>query len=191
MSLSHIHLSHSSKDSLFEQTVKGGDQGLGEPEGEDELGTGHEQLGDETLEEGAHALVLGHVGEDAEAALGVLKVAVLDAGLDDVEGRRDDERGRGAGDGGDEVLEPAGLVVVVEAEQVLLGEGGTTEEGKGAGSVAGGGPAPAAVEAETLVGNDLEDTAAAEGLGVGLALDLEDVQRQEDNLTNTDQTGRI
>lgn len=85
-------------------------------------------LGNKALEKGRGALLLGHVGQDAEAALRVVKVAVLDARLDDVEGRRHDERGRGAGDGGDEVLEPRGLVVVVEVEEELLGEGGTAEE---------------------------------------------------------------
>lgn len=85
-------------------------------------------LGNETLEKAREALVLGHVGQDPEAALGVVKVAVLDAGLDDVERRGDDERGRGAGNGGDEVLEPRGLVVVLQLEQVLLGKGRTAEE---------------------------------------------------------------
>jgi hypothetical protein len=85
-------------------------------------------LGNQALEEGRRALVLGHVGQDTEAALGVLKIAVLDAGLDDVEGRRDDEGGRGAGDRGDKVLAPRGLVVVLELEEELLGEGGTAEE---------------------------------------------------------------
>jgi hypothetical protein len=46
-------------------------------------------------------------------------------------------------------------------------------------------PSPAAVEAETLVGNNLEETASPESLGVGLTLDLEHVQRQKDNLSNT------
>ena len=85
-------------------------------------------LGNQALEEGGSALVLGHVGQDAEAALRVVKVAVLDARLDDVERRRHDERGRGAGDGRDKVLEPRRLVVVLEAEEELLGEGGTAEE---------------------------------------------------------------
>lgn len=173
---------------LFQHTVESRDQRLGEPEGEDELGASHEQLGDETLEEGSHTLVLGHVGQDAETALGVLKVAVLNTGLDDIEGSGDDEGGRGTGDGGDKVLEPGGLVVVIELEEELLGKGRTTEQGEGTGGVAGGGPSPAAVQAETLVGDDLEDTTAAEGLGVGLTLDLEDVQGQENDLTDTDQT---
>lgn len=71
--------------------------------------------------------MLGHVGENAETALGVLKVAVLDAGLDDVERGRDNERRRGTSDGGDKVLEPSGLVVVLEPKHELLGESGTTE----------------------------------------------------------------
>lgn len=59
---------------------------------------------------------------------------------------------------------------------------------KGTGGVAGSSPAPAAVQAETLVAHNADDTTATEGLGVRLALDLEDVERQQDNLTNADQT---
>lgn len=108
--------------------IKSRDQRLRKPERKHQLGTGHEQLGHETLEEGAGALVLGHVGQDAEARLGVVKVAVLDAGLDDIEGGRNDKRRRSAGDGGDEVLEPRCLVVVVEAKEKFLRKGGTTKE---------------------------------------------------------------
>jgi hypothetical protein len=35
--------------------------------------------------------VLGHLGNDAEAGLGVLEVAVLDTGLDHVQGSGDDQ----------------------------------------------------------------------------------------------------
>lgn len=55
-------------------------------------------------------------------------------------------------------------------------------------SVTGGGPAPTSVQAEALVGNDSEDTTAAEGLGVCLSLDLEDVEGKENDLSDTDQT---
>lgn len=85
-------------------------------------------LGDESLEEAAEALVLGHVGQNSEAALGVVEVAVLDSGLDDIEGSRNNQGGRGTGNGGDKVLEPAGLVVVLKVEEVLLGKGRTTEQ---------------------------------------------------------------
>lgn len=92
------------------------------------LGLGVAHLGHETLEEARHALLLGHVGQNPEAALRVVEVPVLDTGLDDVQRRRDDERGRRTGDGGDEVLEPRGLVVVLELEEIFLGEGRATEE---------------------------------------------------------------
>lgn len=85
-------------------------------------------LGDKALEEAGETLVAGHVGQDAEAALGVVKVLVLNAGLDDVERCRHNERGRGTGNRGDKVLEPGGLVVVLELEEELLGESGTTEK---------------------------------------------------------------
>ena len=48
-------------------------------------------------------------------------------------------------------------------------------------------PAPATVQTEALVGDDPEQTASTESLGVGLALDLENVERQQDDLTDTNQ----
>lgn len=59
---------------------------------------------------------------------------------------------------------------------------------EGSRSISGSCPSPATVQAEALIGDDLEDTTAAESLGVGLSLDLQDVERQENNLTNADQT---
>lgn len=53
--------------------------------------------------------------------------------------------------------------------------------------VAGRGPAPASVETEAFVRHDLEDTPAAESLGVGLPLDLENVKRKQNDLANADQ----
>jgi hypothetical protein len=55
------------------------------------------------------------------------------------------------------------------------------------GRVTGCCPAPATVQTEALVGDDPEQSAATESLGVGLALDLENVERQQDNLTDTNQ----
>lgn len=55
--------------------------------------------------------------------------------------------------------------------------------------VAGSGPAPATVESKALILDDGEDAAAPESLRVCLALDLEDVQGEQDDLTDTDQTG--
>ena len=51
--------------------------------------------------------------------------------------------------------------------------------------VTGRSPSPATVEAKALVGNNLEEATSPEGLRVGLTLDLEHVQRQKDNLSNT------
>lgn len=58
---------------------------------------------------------------------------------------------------------------------------------EGTGGVTGCCPAPAAVQTKALVGNDPEQATAPESLGVGLALDLEDVERQQDDLTNANQ----
>lgn len=62
--------------------------------------------------------------------------------------------------------------------------------GEGARGVARRCPAPAPVQAEALVLDDLEHAAAPEGLGVGLALDLEHVEGQEDDLADADQASR-
>lgn len=140
---------------LFGQhTVKGRDQSLREPEGEDQLGTRHEKLhrsvrplviersgrlvgaylGNKTLEEAGESFVLGHVGENSEPALGVFEVAVLNTGLDDVQRGRNNQRSRSTCNRGNEVLEPRGLVVVFETEHELLGKGRATEQ-LGAGCV--------------------------------------------------------
>jgi len=71
--------------------VEGGDESLGQPEGEDELGTSHQQFRHQTLEEGRRAFVPSHVGEDLEAAFRVLKVSVLYSGLNHVQRRGHDE----------------------------------------------------------------------------------------------------
>jgi hypothetical protein len=132
-------------DLFREGGVEGRDEGLSEPEGEDELWSGHEKLSivnivvylelirgkylwNKTLEEGGDTLVLHHAANNLESTLWVLEVSVLDTGLDDIERSRDDERGSSTTNGGDEVLEPSGLVVVRKTEEVTLSESGTTEE---------------------------------------------------------------
>jgi hypothetical protein len=54
--------------------------------------------------------------------------------------------------------------------------------------ITGSSPASAAVKSHTLVGNNLEEATAAESLGVRLTLDLQDIQGEENDFTNTDQT---
>ena len=80
----------------------------------------------------------------------------------------------------------------LEEKQYHAGEQGASRKTycEGAGRIARGGPAPASVQAEALVPHDFEDTSSAERLGVGLALDLEHVEGQEDDLADTDQTRR-
>lgn len=187
--------------------AKGRNQRLSQPEAENELRSGHQKLGRQTLEEAAGALVLHHVRQDAESRFGVLKVAVLDTGLDHIQRSGNDQGGAGTAHRGDEVLGPAGGVVVLQGVDVFLGEGGATEElyisvsikmhymdwefsayREGPGGVTGSSPASSPVETEALIRNDLEQTTAAEGLRVSLTLDLQDIQRQEDDLSDTDQT---
>lgn len=56
------------------------------------------------------------------------------------------------------------------------------------GSVTGGSPAPTSVKTEAFVCDNLEETTATESLRVRLTLDLEDVEREDDDFTDTDQT---
>lgn len=108
--------------------AKGRNQRLSQPEAENELGSGHQKLRRQTLEERRETFVLHHVGDDTEARLGVLEVAVLDASLDHVEGSGNDKRCASTADGGDEVLRPRGLVVVLQSVDVFLGESRSTEK---------------------------------------------------------------
>jgi len=62
-------------------------------------------------------------------------------------------------------------------ENVLLGKSRSTEQSERSRGVTSSSPAPTTVQAETLIGNDLEDATATESLGVCLTLDLEDVKR--------------
>jgi hypothetical protein len=57
--------------------------------------------------------------------------------------------------------------------------------------VTGGSPASTTVKTHALVGNNLEEATATEGLGVSLTLNLENIQREKDDLSNADQTKRI
>lgn len=53
--------------------------------------------------------------------------------------------------------------------------------------IAGRSPAGTSVKSHSLIRNDLEQTPATESLGVGLALDLQDVEGKKDNLSDTNQ----
>lgn len=72
--------------------------------------------------------MLHHVRHDPEAALGVLKVPVLNTRLDNVERSRHEKRGAGTGDRGDKVLRPGCRVVVGELVEVFLGYGRATKQ---------------------------------------------------------------
>lgn len=113
---------------LLNNRTESRNQSLCEPEAENELGASHEQFRSKALEEGCETLVFGHVGDDAETGLLGLEVLVLNTSLDNIERSGDDERGGGTADGGNEVLTPAGRVVIVQLVDILLGESRTTEE---------------------------------------------------------------
>ncbi|KAI7506407.1 hypothetical protein KC367_g185 [Hortaea werneckii] len=178
---------------FLKDLVEGWDQSLCQPEGEGELGASHEKLRNQALEERRWPFLSHHVRDNLRTALLDLEVAVLYPSLDNVKGRGDNKGSGGTGDGGDEVLEPAGLVVVLELEEVLLGRGRASEEGERTWRIACRRPAPSSVQAEALVANDSQDATATERLRVCLPLDLQHVQRQQDDLANADQTsgGRV
>ena len=80
------------------------------------------------LEQRRRALVLDQVLDHRHTRHLVLEVRVLDARLDRVQRRRDGDGRNGARDRRDEVLAPGRLVVVLDAEQVLLRHRGRAEE---------------------------------------------------------------
>lgn len=173
------------------------------PERKDQFRSSHQQFRGKPLEERRDTLVLHHIRDDPETALWVLKVLVLDTSLDDVERGRNNQRRRSTSNGGDEVLAPSGGVIVAEAEG-LFSECRTSEKLYGGSVLAllttrvkgntnrktsrgvpGGSPAPPAIQSKPFIGNNLEQPTAAEGLGVGLALNLENIEGEEDNLSDT------
>lgn len=62
---------------------------------------------------------------------------------------------------------------------------------EGARGVTGGSPASTTVQTHTLIGNNLEKATATEGLGVSLALNLKNIEREQNDLSNADQTKRF
>jgi len=64
--------------------------------------------------------VLEEVFHDGNAADFVLKVGILDTGLDDVQWGRNSDGSYGARHGGDKVLSPSSLRVVRHAENVIF-----------------------------------------------------------------------
>lgn len=175
---------------LAHQLVEGGNQRLCQGEREHQLGSCGQQLGCQSLEKRGNTFVLGHVSQNGNSRFRIVKVSVLDPGLDHIERRRHDQRRRGTHNGSDKVLGPGGRRVVLQAKDVFLGKRVTTEKGKRTGSVSGRGPSPASVKTETFVCQDFQEPTATERLWVCLALDLQNVQWQQHNLTNSNQRTR-
>lgn len=82
---------------LGESNIKSRNERLGKPEREHELWSGHQELRYQAFEERSDTLVLHHAAYNFESTLWVLEVPVLDTGLDNVEGCRDEEGGRCTG----------------------------------------------------------------------------------------------
>lgn len=181
-----LHLCTHPLEVILQNLVERWNQRLGQPERERELRSRHQQLRHQALEEGRRTLYPRHIAHNPEARLLGLEVAVLYARLDHIQRRRDDERGRRSGNGRNEILQPRRTVVVLHLVQVLLSCCRPAEQRKGARRIARGGPAPASVQPKPLVGDDAQEAAVAECLWVRLTLDLEHIQRQQHDLTNTD-----
>lgn len=176
-----------SRSDLLHHLAERRNERLRQPEAEHQLGTRHEHLGRQPLKERSKPLILHHLAHNPEAALGVIEIPILNARLDDIQGCRNDQRSRRARDGSHEILRPRRLVVVLELEQLLLRPRATSEERKGARSVTRGRPARTAVQAHSLIGDDAHEAAVAESFWVGLALDLEHVEGQQDDLADADE----
>ena len=71
--------------------------------------------------------MLDHLRHDAEPALGVLEIPILNASFDDVEGCGDDQRSTRTSDRGDKILHPACSVVILEFVEILFSGCGATE----------------------------------------------------------------
>ena len=108
--------------------AKRGNQRLSQPEAENKLGPGHEQLRCETLKETGQALIFHHVRHNAEARLWVLEIAVLDTSLDHIQGSRHDQRGTGTTDRCHKILRPGSRIIIPQVIDVFLGESGTTKQ---------------------------------------------------------------
>jgi len=83
--------------------------------------------------------------------------------------------------------------VIVSQREITPAPRSRKTHRKGPRGIARSGPAPTAVQVEALVTDNLEDTTALEGLWVCLTLDLQHVEGEEDNLSNTDKaaSGRV
>lgn len=75
----------------------------------------------QTLKECGRPLVTEHILDDSHTGHLLLKVGVLNARLDRVEGRGDGDGRDSTRDRGDEVLRPGRLVEVGDAESVFFG----------------------------------------------------------------------
>ena len=117
----------------------------------------------------------------------LVKGLVLNARLDHVGRRRDADARHGTPNARHEVLKESRLGVILEPENAALDQRGAAKERERSRHVAGDRPLPAAVERKALLRDELHQAPAGQDLGVGLALDLENVQREERDLSGSDQ----
>lgn len=154
-----------------------GNQSLGQPETKNEFGAGHEHLRRQSFEEAGNTFVLQHAGHDSETRLRVLEVSVLNSGLDNVKGSGDNQAGRCTGDGGDKVLAPGSLVIILKLEQFFFGPSRSAKERERTGGISSGRPPGSTIETESFIGNNAKEASRSESFRVRLPLDLEYIER--------------
>lgn len=77
--------------------------------------------------------------------------------------------------------------VYVRALSMGISGRGVETYGERAGRVPGHGPPPPTIQCRTLLHEDADNTSPTEGLRVHLPLDLEGIEREEDDLTDASQ----
>jgi len=91
---------------ILHDLAKCWNQCLRHPETEHKLWACHQQLRRQPLEETRDAFIFHHTRHNPETGFGVLEVAVLNSGLDDIKGCGNDQRCTGACDRSNKVLGP-------------------------------------------------------------------------------------
>jgi hypothetical protein len=162
-------------------------QRLRQPKTEHQLRPRHQHLGRQPLKKTSKTLIPNHTPHNPKPTLRTLKIPILNPRLNHIQRRRHNERRRRTTNRRHEILRPARRIIILQMKNLLLCEGRAAEEGERPRRIASGGPPRAAVQPHPLVGDDAEEATGAEGSGVGLAFDLEDVEGEEDDLADADE----
>lgn len=145
--------------------------------------------------------MLHHISDNLEAAFRIFKVSVLNAGLDNIQGRGYEKWCWRSDDRSDEVLEPRCWVIVVQFVEIFLCKGRSSEKlifglaqvrlitkivewlrldltySEGSRGISGCGPTGATIETHSFIGHDSKDASTSKCFRIRLALYFEYVQR--------------